>query len=449
MNNFLANLAPRLATLSKAFLVALKQLTLQVFLIILRWAKRLWAIYYQYEGQFLGVFVDLALALMAIRVIFLLLGICVGLVYLAIYYSKLWLWAIVVLYVLILCIAALHLQIDSKTAAQQDEYHKQSRVKLIHILRWPLRALASVALALLTLLYTSEHFIEWQSLNALWPHQDPEVSRREGRHRAEDVAILTKSTDKNTNATTALFPSKILPGGLLPPLQINDFFIYTRYSYQDGKITKNYIEQEKVIDIEKIGNYMTWVISKLLKLESGILINRSWIDQKTGLYVKYEHEFNYSKPSNVLIRNKTVKAVQEKKFTFTDIQKNTEEFKVLVTDIAGYTHKISELISKPNLTIYKITRQLNTGDWYPWKTIEYNKQVMDVVTISVPAGEFICWMIKHIQSEEHQHYFEYYDVNTGLLVREDNMVNRNGQWEIVDRKELKEFRFSHAVFSDK
>ena len=68
---------------------------------------------------------------------------------------------------------------------------------------------------------------------------------------------------------------------------------------------------------------------------------------------------------------------------------------------------------------------IEIGDWYPWKITDYSPQVLEIVLISVPAGTFTCWKIKSIESE-HQYYNDYYDVNTGILVRTDNMDNRNG-----------------------
>lgn len=171
--DFLAKLPPLLATLSKAFLVALREQALEVaralreFLdllgrLFLKSAKWLWAIYYQVETQILGVIVDLVLAVVALRYFFLLLVIGAVLVY----FEQ---WLLVVGYVTLLLFASLRFfRIDSETAAQQEKYHKQSHDRFIRLLRWPLRALASVVL-----LYASWQFIEWRSLNVLWSHQNP------------------------------------------------------------------------------------------------------------------------------------------------------------------------------------------------------------------------------------------------------------------------------------
>lgn len=232
---------------------------------------------------------------------------------------------------------------------------------------------------------------------------------------------------------------------LLPPLQVSDYFVYDMIGYEDGKITLQYTIEEKVVGTEKTANNMAWVVLSSSRNKVGSSLDKIWIDQKTGLWVKYESEFNHSTPGNYLINNKSVKAVRSKRIISNDIQQNTMEQKTLVTDITGYTHEISAAVSNPPLSVYKITRQLKTGDWYPWKTSEYGRQVLDVTTISVPAGTFTCWMIKLMQSEGHQHYFDYYDISTGLLVRHDNMVNKNGQWQMIEKKELKEYHFSHKT----
>lgn len=160
--DFLAKLPPLLATLSKAFLVALKEQALEVARALRDLLKWLWAIYFRAETQILGVIVDLVLVVVAVRIFFLLLVIGVVLVY----FEQ---WLLVFVYVLLLIFAALRFfRIDSETAVQQEEYHKQSHDRFIRLLRWPLRALASVVL-----LYASWQFIDWRSLNVLWSHQNP------------------------------------------------------------------------------------------------------------------------------------------------------------------------------------------------------------------------------------------------------------------------------------
>ena len=194
MKDFLAKLPPLLATLSKAFLIALREQTLEVARalrkllhllgqLFVRLARWLWAIYYQVETQILGVIVDLVLAVVALRYFFLLLMIGVVLVY-----FKQWLF--VVVYVLLLSTAALrYFRIDSETAAQQEEHHKQSHATFIRLLRWPLRALASVML-----LYASSQFIERRSLSVLWSHQNPVETRKvEETRKGEETQQAEKA----------------------------------------------------------------------------------------------------------------------------------------------------------------------------------------------------------------------------------------------------------------
>jgi fatty acid desaturase len=137
--DFLAKLPPLLATLSKAFLIALKEQTLEVarvlrkFLnvlgrLLLRSAKWLWAIYYRVETQILGVIVDFVLAVVALRYFFLLLVTGVVLVY----FEQ---WLLVVVYVLLLIFAAFRFfRIDSEAAAREEEYHRQSHDRFIRLL---------------------------------------------------------------------------------------------------------------------------------------------------------------------------------------------------------------------------------------------------------------------------------------------------------------------------
>src|SRR5262245_64667775 len=131
MKDFLETLPPLIATYSKSLLAAPYRLV--------QWlATRLWAIYYRVETQILGVIVDLSLTVVALRYLFLLLGIGVLLAY----FGQ---WKILIGYVLVLGIAILRFfKIDSKTVNEEKQHHKQSRESYVRLLRWPLRVLASI-----------------------------------------------------------------------------------------------------------------------------------------------------------------------------------------------------------------------------------------------------------------------------------------------------------------
>lgn len=180
MKDFLAKLPPLLASISKAFLIALiEQMrevarNLQTFLrflgrLFLRSAKWLWEVYYRVETQLLGVIVDVGLAVVALRYFFLLLGIGIALVY-----FKQWILAVV--YVLLLGIAAFRFfRIDSETIAQENEYHKESHNKFIRLLRLPFRVLSSVVLV-----YASWRFVGWPPLNIPWLHKSAAAVSKPG-----------------------------------------------------------------------------------------------------------------------------------------------------------------------------------------------------------------------------------------------------------------------------
>jgi hypothetical protein len=193
MKDFLEKLPPLLASLSKAFLIALIEQMREVARVIrtflsflgrlfLRSAKYLWAIYYRIETQILGVLVDLVLAIVALRYLFLLLGIGAVLVYFK-------LWILVAIYVLLLSIATFRFfRIDRKAVAQEMEYHKQSHDTYVRLLRWPLRALASVVL-----LYASWQFFGWHPLYALWVYKPPaKVSKVEETRKAEETQRIER-----------------------------------------------------------------------------------------------------------------------------------------------------------------------------------------------------------------------------------------------------------------
>ncbi|MFA5924355.1 MAG: IPT/TIG domain-containing protein [Methylococcaceae bacterium] len=218
---------------------------------------------------------------------------------------------------------------------------------------------------------------------------------------------------------------------LLPQLHVGDYFVYDDYSNTGGLVHT----EERVVREEKNENTTVWVVSNT----NGIYTR--WIDQNSGLMVRGESETNYSVPQNYSINNKSFKAVRNKKIISYDIQNKTMQGRAWTTDVTGHTYEETESSSNPRFEIYKVMHAPGIGDWYPWKTEDYNHQVLEIVTISVPAGTFKCWKIKHIISWR-QYYYEYYDFNTGILVRWDNMVNTNGQWGMIEKKELKRFLFS-------
>ena len=68
--------------------------------------------------------------------------------------------------------------------------------------------------------------------------------------------------------------------------------------------------------------------------------------------------------------------------------------------------------------------------------------MIDEETVSVQAGSFDCWIIKHIQSEGHQYNLEYFDKGSGLLIKEENWAaNQNGEWKMISETSIESFKF--------
>lgn len=225
---------------------------------------------------------------------------------------------------------------------------------------------------------------------------------------------------------------------LLPKLHVGDYFVYDYFRYQDN--ATGYIK-ERVMREEKNENATMWVISSTGEFVKENVIYTRWINQNSGLMVRGEFEKKYSVPQNWSINNKSVNAVWNKKIISYDIQNKTMLGRTWVTDVTGHTYEETSNASNPKFEIYKVMHALEIGDWYPWKTQDYNHQVIEIVKISVPTGTFKCWKIKD-EISEHQYYYEYYDVNTGILVRWDNLANTNGKWKMIETMVLKRFQFS-------
>ncbi|RIK76750.1 hypothetical protein DCC62_10910 [candidate division KSB1 bacterium] len=190
MKNFLTNLPPLLAAISKAFFLAIiEQMQevarkLQSFLrylarLLRRSAKWLYAIYEGFETEFLGVIVDLGLLVWAIRqlFVFLVIGIVLYLIH----------WSIAIIYLMSLGIAILYFLLRGiKIMIDQEKGHyEQLRDKFVQILRLPFRILASILVLLLY--YISWQFVEWNSLGFSWPQkQTAEVSKDKEIRKAEE-----------------------------------------------------------------------------------------------------------------------------------------------------------------------------------------------------------------------------------------------------------------------
>ena len=212
------------------------------------------------------------------------------------------------------------------------------------------------------------------------------------------------------------------------------------YSYRDGQLTLKYTTSERVVGRkESLRDITTWAIDRFAKSEQFNVRTEFWVDQRTGLYRRYERATQHSQPSRYLINNETVMSNQSRTVANFDLERESSQQTVIVTDVTGKRHEMSTSVTDARPSIYLITRRLNVGDWYPYQRLGA-KQVLEIATISVPAGTFTCWKMKGVQSEGHQQYFDYFDINTGLLIRHENMVNKAGTWEIIERSELQDRR---------
>jgi hypothetical protein len=168
MNQLLSRIAPILVTASKALLRALAEQTIwlantirkaisAVGRLVTKFARLLWALYYRLESQILLVVVDIGLALLALRYFALLLAIAIGLLYFGF-------WKLAVLYSLFIAWAVFRFfRVDPEAAALQRAQHQKNRELSVRIVRWPFRAMASVAL-----LYLALKIVDLGIFNALW-----------------------------------------------------------------------------------------------------------------------------------------------------------------------------------------------------------------------------------------------------------------------------------------
>jgi len=258
--------------------------------------------------------------------------------------------------------------------------------------------------------------------------------RKQNGDRNTDKIGQNKNAELKTQTDPVVFPS----------LHINDYFLYEYAGFTNGKISSEHTQFKKVLSSEKVGNDLLWIVQYSVRNDLGHFSYINHVDQKTGFILKFENIIDYSKPMDITTKEGKIKVLHWNRIQSSDIQLNTRTDYSTMVDVTGKKHELTNIIYDVSPSIFKLTQRIKIGDYIPQKTGRWYKQAIDETTISVPAGTFTCWVIKDIESEEHQHYLNYYDTKTGLLIRHENMLKKNGKWEMIEMNQLKEYHLSQT-----
>jgi hypothetical protein len=185
----------------------------------------------------------------------------------------------------------------------------------------------------------------------------------------------------------------------------------------------------EVIGVEKIGKYDCWKIkitTSAFSPNAPQITTTMWVDQDTGVAVKIDDTL-VSEGGNL----------EKRTIILVDLDKDWADREEFITTTDGNTRELSS--SNPaSYYIFLITRDLQVGDWYPWKTDRGPWQVIGEENVSAPAGDFSCWVIK--QGDEGYYYLRYFDKEMGFLVKEEFWNKGSGTWKKISEILLDSFR---------
>ena len=258
------------------------------------------------------------------------------------------------------------------------------------------------------------------------------------------TTLAQTPTPKPTSTTLAPSPTFDVEDSApskMPGLQVGD-----RFSYQVDLSGFGWEDQIEVIGVETIGKYNCWKISITT---TGLPPDQhntstSWIDQETGIVIKEESIIVYNPPRSRSGFSSTEITIAEiRSIRSYDLDKDWVDEDMFFTDGNGNVGQRSS--SEPrSYHTFIITRYLQVGNWYPWKADKYPSQVINEESISLPVGNFSCWVIKQPPAEEFNYDLKYYDKETGVLVKEEYWADHFGTWEKTGEQILLSLEMTHA-----
>ena len=214
----------------------------------------------------------------------------------------------------------------------------------------------------------------------------------------------------------------------------------THLSYTVTNASGSQVAQFKseVVSSEPLEEYQTWKVVTNIQVAAGPaqqITSTAWVDQESGVVLRSEYKVVYEQPQANTFDGKQVKIKEFHNSRTFELSGNTMDETQLVVDADGEKYQVTN--SGPaDFSIFRLTRPVQAGDYYPWQTSAYPHQVEGEQQISTPAGEFKASVIKRFVVPDQQYYLEFFDQASGLLVKSENWARQGDEWKKIEETVL-------------
>jgi hypothetical protein len=224
---------------------------------------------------------------------------------------------------------------------------------------------------------------------------------------------------------TGLTPSAEVPRSLL----VGDTFRYEDYGGSDHSL--QWAWREQVVREEVVQGHEMWVVQtageevRTNTRFSGF----AWIDQETGMVLIREGSSTFATPQIMNFGEGQFYAVNDSVTQTYDPARGTWDHTEAAVDLAGLQHQQHRsLLLGPD--VYLLIGDVRAGQLYPLQSGEYGMEILGQETTTVPAGTFVSWSVRS-PIDETSYYSVFYDVATGLMVRQELWSEIGGTWQDV------------------
>lgn len=285
-------------------------------------------------------------------------------------------------------------------------------------------------------------------MNQLLKTQRELINKKEDGGKSLGVASMeTRGVLVKEESTTVLDNAHSIDTAGSPRINIpritDSYFLL---SFSDGRKYMRRSHSE-LLSSTSLDGRNVWVI-KTSSVDSGQSSRTrseifNWVDQDKGILLKYEDKIIYDAPVKCNIQGEAFSAVESNSLrTYFPTRGKMDQISTYV-EASGKLHSTTASYDA-NYTIFRIPRGLKVGDYYPWKTTAYNHQVTEEKMITVPGGDFSCIVVKQILAENWQYNLEYFDEQTGMLVKSESFTKPSqGEWKLLYDMVLLSQRFSN------
>lgn len=226
----------------------------------------------------------------------------------------------------------------------------------------------------------------------------------------------------------------------LPALELAELPTGTQLSYTVSNASGNQVAQfqSEIVSAESLGDIPAWKVVTTIQVAAGPaqqITSTAWVNQENGVVLRSEYKVVYQQPQANTFDGQQLQIKEFHNTRTFDLKGNTVEETQRVVDADGIDHEVSN--SGPaDFSIFRLTRPVQPGDYYPWQTTAYPHQVEEERSVSVPAGDFQTWVIKRFVVPDQQYYLEFFDQASGLLVKSENWARQGDEWKKIEETVL-------------